>query len=236
MEVSGLKILFTCEHASAAIPAPHRHLFRGQNHHLKTHWGWDFGAEPVARQMSQALRAPLISGTYSRLFVDLNRSEGHPKVFSKFTRELLRVERMKILEQHHRPHWQKVQDWIARQIQNGNRVLHIGVHSFTPVYEGYERQVDLALLYDPQRALEAKLCREWQLRLRAQSPLRIRRNTPYRGTMDGLTTQLRRRFSKHQYLGIEIEMNHDRLATRSAQKSLAKLLIETAPQASRRRK
>ena len=38
-------------------------------------------------------------------------------------------------------------------------------------------------------------------------PLRVRRNYPYRGDADGLTTTLRRRFPWQRYLGIEIEVN-----------------------------
>jgi hypothetical protein len=37
--------------------------------------------------------------------------------------------------------------------------------------------------------------------------LRVRRNRPYRGTSDGLTTHLRRRFAAKDYAGIELELN-----------------------------
>ena len=39
------------------------------------------------------------------------------------------------------------------------------------------------------------------------SRLRVRRNYPYRGYADGLTTHLRRRHRGRCYLGIEIEVN-----------------------------
>jgi hypothetical protein len=35
----------------------------------------------------------------------------------------------------------------------------------------------------------------------------VRRNYPYRGAADGLTTSLRRKLNTPRYLGIEIEVN-----------------------------
>jgi hypothetical protein len=35
----------------------------------------------------------------------------------------------------------------------------------------------------------------------------VRRNYPYRGWSDGLTTALRRRFAERAYVGIELEVN-----------------------------
>jgi hypothetical protein len=37
--------------------------------------------------------------------------------------------------------------------------------------------------------------------------MRVRRNYPYLGKTDGLTTYLRRQFPAEQYLGIELEVN-----------------------------
>jgi hypothetical protein len=64
------------------------------------------------------------------------------------------------------------------------------------------------LLYDPRRRDERVFCERWG-RLLAQriAPLRVRRNYPYRGYDDGLTTALRRRFPADRYIGVEIEVN-----------------------------
>jgi hypothetical protein len=40
---------------------------------------------------------------------------------------------------------------------------------------------------------------------------RIKRNTPYRGTSDGLATALRKKFGTRHYAGIEIEINQKAL-------------------------
>jgi hypothetical protein len=70
------------------------------------------------------------------------------------------------------------------------------------------RKPDHALLYDPARALERGLAADWIHELRALEPTRaLRRNDPYRGAGDGLTTALRREHREARYLGIEVEVN-----------------------------
>ena len=63
-------------------------------------------------------------------------------------------------------------------------------------------------VFDPARAGEAALCREWRTRLKAREPsLRVRRNYPYTGKSDGFAAYLRRRFAADEYIGVELEIN-----------------------------
>lgn len=78
---------------------------------------------------------------------------------------------------------------------------------------GLARLVDIGLLYDPGQGRGKRYCIDLQDFLSMQTDnLRIRRNHPYRGTADGLTTWLRSLFNGIDYLGIEIELNQDILA------------------------
>jgi predicted N-formylglutamate amidohydrolase len=82
------------------------------------------------------------------------------------------------------------------------------VHSFTPRWKGRVRAVDVGLLHDPARAIERELVERWLDALRrAQPALRLRRNRPYLGTTDGLTTALRGRLDARRYAGIELEVS-----------------------------
>lgn len=93
-------------------------------------------------------------------------------------------------------------------IATGGQVLHLSIHSFTPILTGTARNADIGLLYDPKRPAEKQLCRKWQGSLVACCPeLRIRRNYPYHGNADALVTSLRQRFPAENYLGIELEIN-----------------------------
>lgn len=201
--------LFTCEHGGNRIPAPHRALFRGQAALLASHRGYDPGALAMARALASAFGAPLVSSTVSRLLVDLNRSIGHPRLFSAVTRAAPAGVRVAILARHYRPHRDKVERLAARFVARGRRVIHIASHSFTPELDGRLRSADVGLLYDPRRHGEAGLCGRWKAALRALAPgLRVRRNYPYAGRSDGLTSWLRRRFPPGAYVGIELEVNH----------------------------
>jgi predicted N-formylglutamate amidohydrolase len=97
---------------------------------------------------------------------------------------------------------------VQHERARGHRVLHVGVHSFTPVLRGHVRPMDVAFLYDPARALEAAIVQAWKAALRRHAPeLVVRRNAPYRGVDDGLTRALRGRFPARDYAGIELEVN-----------------------------
>jgi predicted N-formylglutamate amidohydrolase len=201
-------LLITCEHGGNRIPLRFRTLFAGFEALLQTHRGYDAGALALAEDLAKALAAPLFAATTSRLLIDLNRSIGHPRLYSEATREAPAKVRREILEKHYRPHRNKVEADIAAAIARGGRVIHIASHSFTPAVDGMVRNADIGLLYDPARRAEAELCRRWQARLRASAPeLKVRRNYPYAGKSDGFTTYLRRRFPAKVYVGIELEIN-----------------------------
>ena len=87
-------------------------------------------------------------------------------------------------------------------------VVHLSIHSFTPRFAGRARAVDVGLLYDPAHGRERAFAGEWLTALRARrGDLRLRRNQPYRGTSDGLTTFLRARLDERRYLGLELEIS-----------------------------
>ncbi len=205
---SRLCLLITCEHGGNRVPAAYAALFREQADLLTSHRGYDPGALTLARELARSFHAPLIYATVSRLVVDLNRSLGHPRLYSEVTRPLPRRERQAILARHYLPYRRKVERWVEECIAAGQSVLHIASHSFTPVLDGEVRRADVGLLYDPGRAGEKQLCLRWQNALRMRAPgLTVRRNYPYTGRSDGLTAWLRRRFPAERYLGIELEVN-----------------------------
>lgn len=201
-------VIITCEHGGNRIPPRYRALFDRGHAALNSHRGWDPGALPLARELAAALDAPLHFSTVSRLLVDLNRSEGHPRVFSKYTRALPESERERVLREHYRPYREAVARRIEGQNSGKNRIVHISVHSFTPVLKGVRRTADIGLLYDPRRPREKALAAAWQHAIRSVQPgLKVRLNYPYLGTSDGHTTSLRGRFQPNFYAGIELEVN-----------------------------
>jgi predicted N-formylglutamate amidohydrolase len=202
-------ILITCEHGGNRIPARYRPLFAGFEALLQSHRGFDPGARILARELSRALAAPLFVSTTSRLLIDLNRSIGHPALYSEATRNEPAAVRRAILKRYYLRYRNRVEAHIAAAVADGGRVVHLSSHSFTPELDGILRTADIGLLYDPARPGETELCCRWQARLKAAAPgWTVRRNYPYRGRSDGFTAYLRRRFAADAYLGIELEINH----------------------------
>lgn len=201
-------VLITCEHGGNRIPARYRPLFQGFEALLQTHRGFDPGARAVGRQLAKTLAAPLFVSTTSRLLIDLNRSVGHPRLYSEITRRAPAPVRREILDAYYLPYRNRVEAHVTDAIARGRRVIHVSSHSFTPQLEGAVRRADVGLLYDPARCSELELCRRWQAALEARMPeLDVRRNYPYTGKSDGLTRYLRGRFPADLYVGVELEIN-----------------------------
>ncbi len=200
--------VITCEHGGNRIPAPCRRLFRDQRALLDSHRGYDPGALVMAKVLAGAFAAPLVASTISRLVIDLNRSIGHPQLLSAATRGAPPQLRAKIVAQYYRPYRMEVERLVTQSVARGRRLIHISSHSFTPELNGKVRRADVGLLYDPARRREADLCARWKASLAAIAPqIHVRRNYPYAGKEDGLTSVLRLSFPGGAYIGIELEVN-----------------------------
>lgn len=211
---AGPFVVVSCEHGGRRVPDEYRALFDGSaaRRALDSHRAYDDGAADVARALAKRIDVPLFVGEVTRLVVDLNRSIGHPRLFSELTRGLDKDARERIVERYYRPYRDAVERAIADAARRG-KVLHVSAHSFTPVLDGLERRADIGLLFDPRRAGEARFAAAWRDALRAVLPAGtvVRRNYPYRGVSDGFTTWLRKRFADDAYRGLELEVNQRRV-------------------------
>lgn len=221
-------LFLSCEHGGNRVPRALRHLFAGHASTLESHRGYDRGALDVARHLSKALDAPLVSATTSRLVVDLNRSCGHRELYSEFTRTLPKAQREVLIAEHYLPYRRAVEQGIEALLAEHENVIHISVHSFAPEMKGKPRDADLGLLYDPARHSEVAFVTEWLAALRQAMPdARLRRNYPYKGASDGLTTALRREWDDSSYAGIELEINQTLFDDAAKRGGLKKALVTT---------
>ena len=201
-------ILVTCEHGGNRVPPRYAAMFRGWERKLETHWGFDAGALRMAREISACFKTPLVASTVTRLLVDLNRSVRHRGIHSQASRHASRPERERMLREHYLPYRGQVERLVAKAVGRGRRVIHISSHSFTPRLRGEVRSADIGLLYDPVRPGESRFCELWKAALKRAAPgLSVRRNYPYAGRNDGLTSHLRLRHSPDVYVGVELEIN-----------------------------
>lgn len=200
-------LIITCEHASSAIPLEFQPLFTSYQELLQTHRGYDIGTLELAKKLARQADFSLFAEA-SRLLVELNRSLHHPKLFSDITKSLTKTEKQTILADYYFPYRESVEQKITQAVALKQKVIHIAVHSFTPNFNGQQRNTDIGLLYDSRRLNERNFCQQWKQCLLSLNPqLKIRYNYPYDGKADGFPTYLRKRFTDEQYIGIELEVN-----------------------------
>lgn len=206
-------LVLSCEHASAALP-PGVDLGVPESVRL-SHVGWDHGALEIARILAARWGAPLHTGRWTRLHVDLNRSEDNPAVVPHvaFGAEvpgnhgLTEAGRLERVALHHRPYRDAVLADVRAAVAAHGRCLHLPIHSFTPELDSKKRPYQMGILYDPARALETRVAEILLEGLRAAG-FDVRPNEPYAGTEDGIATGFRGLFTDAAYAGVEIETSH----------------------------
>lgn len=203
-----IALIISCEHAVNTVPKDYLYLFANHKDLLLSHRGMDFGALEIATHLNKNIPSDFFKANCTRLLVDCNRTVTHPQCFSEVTKNLPRKEKQTIIEQYYTPYREQVLSKIDQYINQGIQVLHLSIHSFTPMMGNEVRNTDVGLLYNPQRPLEKHLALQWKKELRKVGPqYKIRMNYPYKGITDGFTTALRKKYSDQHYLGIEVETN-----------------------------
>ena len=200
--------LLSCEHGGNEIPQEFSYLFKGNEEILYSHQAIDFGALRLAYTISEESKSSLYKTTISRLLIECNRSLDNDELFSRFSKKASEKEKGLILENYYYPHRNGVENAIKEELSNGNNVIHISVHTFTPVIDKEVRDVEVGILFDPLRPGEKRFYNEIQESISTTNPsIIIKENSPYAGTEDGFTTYLRKKFSAESYSGIELEVN-----------------------------
>jgi predicted N-formylglutamate amidohydrolase len=204
-----LKFILTCEHGGNKIPLEYRSFFMPHQEVLQSHKGYDIGALELFGEMVKQLKPDFSRySTISRLLVELNRSIGNANLFSEISKNLPQSHKDRIIELYYTPYRDAGENMMLAWASKKHTIVHISVHSFTPIFEGEERKADIGLLYDPKRSSEKEFCKIWKDELEEKNDnFKTRLNYPYQGTSDGFTTHLRKKFPDSQYVGIELEVN-----------------------------
>lgn len=199
------KVFLTCEHASQRFPESWR--LAGADLRLAgTHWAYDLGAAEITRELAAATSAPAVLARFSRLLADPNRAEDSPDLFRaradglpiELNRDLDADERAARLALHRAYHAA-----IERSLGATSADIVFAVHTFTPVYEGAVRAVELGVLFDREEALAEAMA----------APLRaagfvVAMNEPYSGR-GGLMYSAERHAQRHGARAIELETRQD---------------------------
>ncbi len=217
-------IVLVCEHASSIIPADLKNLGMTQADRL-SHAAWDPGALAVARHMAQALGAPLVAGGVSRLVYDCNRppeaQDAMPAQSERITVPgnvgLDAAARAARTQTYYAPFRAALAEVIAAQ----ELPVIVTIHSFTPIFHGQTREVQIGVLHDS----DARLADAMLAHLPPQSDLNILRNAPY-GPQDGVTHTLKEHAVRDGHLNVMIEIRNDLIATGPQQTAMAAMLVD----------
>jgi predicted N-formylglutamate amidohydrolase len=205
-------LIVTCEHAGNNIPGEYKSLFKNQDEIISSHRGWDPGALAVAEFISKKTGSTLFKNLTTRLLIEPNRSVASDQLYSEFTNSLNEADKKFLLDNYYYSYRNNVEEEVSAKIP----VLHLSIHSFTPVLNGVTRITDIGILFDSDRKEELDFSIEFKNKISNKlGDLNIQFNEPYKGTDDGFTTHLRQKFSGQQYVGIEIEINQKLVATES---------------------
>ena len=156
--------VLVCEHASNWIPPEYAGLGLPKAE-LTRHIAWDIGAADMARRLSERLDAPLVLAGASRLLIDLNRPPGSPGSIPELSeatpipgnRDLDPDERARREARWFHPFQAAVSGLLAERQSAGAVTAVLGVHSFTPVYLGQRRVMQVGILYRKSAGFAARL-------------------------------------------------------------------------------
>lgn len=218
-------IILVCEHASRTIPKAFGDLGLSKDV-LEAHVAWDPGALAVAERLSKSLDAALIYQNYSRLIYDCNRppeaTGAMPQKSEVFdipgNQNLSLHERYARTSKLYIPFHDEIDTLIAERKKQGRNVVVVTVHSFTPVYFGQKREVEIGILHDEDSRLADRM-----LAASEGTSWRVERNQPY-GPQDGVTHTLCLHALPSKLENVMIEIRNDLVADAAGEEVIAKYL------------
>lgn len=199
-------VFLTCEHASMALPLGW--TWPEEDARLVgTHWSYDLGARALTLELARALGAPAVLATFSRLLVDPNRPEDSPTLFRteadgvpvELNAKIDGRERERRLSGFYRPFHAAVD----RELSRCSASIVLAVHTYTPLYEGQKREVELGVLFDREDALGEA----WVTFLRSCG-YDCRPNEPWSGKA-GLIHVAQTHADRHGRRAMELEVRQD---------------------------
>jgi predicted N-formylglutamate amidohydrolase len=191
---------------------------------LERHIAWDIGIAGVTERLSAALDATAVLQTYSRLVIDCNRDPEVPSSIPEVS-EMTEVpgnaglsaaqraaRRQTIFEPYHA----RIEALLDARQAVGRRTVYVAMHSFTPVFKGESRAMQVGVLYNRDVRLAAIMLEL----LRAEGDLTVGDNAPYAVsdiTDYGVPVHAERRGLAH----VEIEIRQDLIADEAGQAAWA---------------
>ena len=221
------------DHAGRAIPRQLGDLGLDETERQR-HIAWDIGIAGVTEGLAAALDATAVLQTYSRLVIDCNRPPGvaasvplvseatavpgnhglPPDAIAAREREIFR------------PYHDRITALLDARAAAGRRSVLMSMHSFTPVYLGVARRVEVGMLYGTDTRLAHALLRllqdEGDLAVGDNEPYAVTAESDYAVPVHGVGRAL---------LHTAIEIRQDLIAAPEGQRAWAARLARLLPRA-----
>ena len=225
------RFLLTADHAGRAVPRALGDLGVAPAD-MDRHIAWDIGIAEVTRGLAARLDAAAILQTYSRLVIDCNRRPDVASAFPEVSEAtpipgnlglgvLPKAARQAaIFDPYHQQ--------IGRMLdeREGRQVVYVAMHSFTPVFHGIARTMDVAVLY--HRA--PRFSKIVAGLLRAERGLMVAENEPYQvsdATDYGVPVHAEAKGLDY----LELEIRQDLIADATGQSAWVERLARVLPEA-----
>jgi predicted N-formylglutamate amidohydrolase len=218
-EFGAADFLLTADHAGRVIPRRLGHLGLHESE-LGRHIAWDIGIAGVTENLSAALDATAVLQTYSRLVIDCNRDPSMPSAMPEVSETtpipgnvgLSAADRGIRVREIFAPYHARIKALLDARAAAGRRTVLVAMHSFTPVFKGEARAMQVGVLFNR----DARLASALLTLLRAEGDIVVGENAPYAvsDTSDyGVPVHGEKRGLPH----VEIEIRQDLIADAEGQ-------------------
>lgn len=184
------RLILLCDHAENRIPDPYGDLGLPAAQ-FERHIAYDIGAKAVTLGLARQLGAAAVLSRFSRLLIDPNRGMDDPTLIMRLSdgavvpgnRGVDEAERQRRIQRFHAPYHGAIAAAVARVRANGLVPFLVSIHSFTPVWRGWQRPWHVGILWDR----DAEVAHAMINGFLAQGDLVVGDNEPYHGALEGDT-------------------------------------------------
>jgi predicted N-formylglutamate amidohydrolase len=232
-ETGASDFLLTADHAGRVIPRRLGRLGVAESE-LGRHIAWDIGIAGVTERLCAALDATAVLQTYSRLVIDCNRDPAVPSAMPEVSEStsipgnvgLSAQDRAVRVREIFAPYHARIEALLDAREAARRRTVLVAMHSFTPVFKGEARGMQVGILFNRDKRLASALLAV----LRAEGDIVVGENAPYAvtDTSDyGVPVHGEQRGLPH----VEIEIRQDLIADATGQAAWAARFARLLPAA-----
>jgi predicted N-formylglutamate amidohydrolase len=185
-----VRLVLLCDHASNHLPQDYGGLGLPASE-FERHIAYDIGAAALTRGLAQRLDATAVLSCFSRLLIDPNRGMDDPTLIMRLSdgavvpgnRGVDEAERARRIARFHQPYHGAIAAAVAGVRARGHVPFLVSIHSFTPVWRGWQRPWHVGILWDRDEEVARAMIRGFL----SQGDLVVGDNEPYHGALEGDT-------------------------------------------------